>query len=254
MPSKRERLDKLLVTRALVASRDRAVRLILAGQVRVAGQRVDKPGTLVSSESVLELQTDDIPFVSRGGLKLAAALDHWQIDVRGQRAVDIGASTGGFTDCLLQRGAKHVDAIDVGYGQLAWSLRQDPRVSVFERANVREFDPQQLIELADLVVIDVSFISLQLVLPAALRLAQPQALLLPMVKPQFEVGKGKVGKGGVVRDPELRQQAVDKIRDYALTLGLRCHGQFASPTPGPKGNVEFFLFLERESQPPPLAS
>lgn len=245
MPLKRDRLDRLLVERSLVASRDRAQRLILAGEVIVNGQRADKPGTLVAFDASIEVRGHDIPFVSRGGLKLEAALSHWRIDVRDKIGADIGASTGGFTDCLLQRGARRVYAIDVGYGQLAWSLRQDPRVVLFERANVRNFDPTALADLADIVVIDVSFISLELVLPTAVRLLGATGIVLPMVKPQFEVGKGQVGKGGVVRDPALRQAAVDKVVACAQDLGLYCLGQVESGTPGPKGNIEIFLHLTK---------
>lgn len=243
MPARRERIDKLLVDRGLLPSRDRAQRLILAGSVLVDGWRIDKPGTQVLHDASIEVRGNDIPFVSRGGIKLAGALDHWQIDVTGKVGIDIGASTGGFTDCLLQRGARRVIAIDVGYGQLAWSLRQDPRVTLFERANIRRFDRSLLPEPGDLAVIDVSFISLELVLPTAIPLLRPGGTLLPMVKPQFEVGKGEVGAGGVVRDPKLREKAVDRIRCAAQALGLRCEGQFESPLPGPKGNIEVFLRL-----------
>jgi len=247
MAAKRTRLDKLLVDRGLVPSRERARRLIMAGEVWSAERRIDKPGALVDTDASLEVRGADIPFVSRGGLKLDAALTHWQIDVRGRVAVDIGASTGGFTDCLLQRGAAHVYAIDVGYGQFAWRLRQDPRVTLFERANARDFDPAQLPQPGDLAVIDVSFISLRLVLASALRLVRPGGTILPLVKPQFEVGKGEVGKGGVVRDPAQHAAVVQAVRECAAALGLRCHGSFESPVPGPKGNLEFFLYLTADT-------
>ncbi|MBI3783522.1 MAG: TlyA family RNA methyltransferase [Deltaproteobacteria bacterium] len=243
MAPKRIRIDKLLVDRGIVQSRDRALRLILAGEVWVGERRIDKAGALVSSDAPVDVRGSDIPYVSRGGLKLQGALDHWQIDVRGRVAVDIGASTGGFTDCLLQRGVRRVFAIDVGYGQFAWKLRQDPRVTLFERANVRNLDPGLLPERADLAVIDVSFISLRLVLPAVLPLLAAQALLLPMVKPQFEVGRDLVGSGGVVRDAALQQATVEAIAEFAETLGLRCLGRCESPILGPKGNREFFLLL-----------
>lgn len=245
MPAKRARIDKLLVDRGLVSSRERARRLVMAGDVWVAAQCIDKPGALVALDASVEVRGPDIPFVSRGGLKLDAALRHWQIDVRKWVAVDIGASTGGFTDCLLQRGAAHVFAIDVGYGQLAWVLRQDARVTLFERANVRAFDVGRLGRLVDLAVIDVSFISLRLVLPVAAALVRPGGTILAMVKPQFEVGKGEVGKGGVVRDPALQSATVTRIRECGLALGLVCHGDYASPIVGPKGNREFFLYLTR---------
>ncbi len=243
MAHKRARLDKLLVDRGLVASRERARRLIMAGDVWAEGRRLDKAGAVVDMDAPLEVRGADIPFVSRGGLKLDAALTHWGIDVRGLTAMDVGASTGGFTDCLLQRGAQHVFAIDVGYGQFAWRLRQDPRVTLFERANVRNFHPSQLPELGHLAVIDVSFISLRLVLPAVLNLVVPGAIVLPLVKPQFEVGKDDVGKGGVVRDPELQRSAVEAVRAFGISRGLICRGDYPSPILGPKGNQEFFLYF-----------
>jgi 23S rRNA (cytidine1920-2'-O)/16S rRNA (cytidine1409-2'-O)-methyltransferase len=239
----RARLDKLLVDRGLAGSRERARRLIMAGEVWVRDRRIDKPGALVPAGAELEIRGADIPFVSRGGLKLDAALAHWGIEVHGLVAVDVGASTGGFTDCLLQRGARHVYAIDVGYGQFAWALRQDARVTLFERANIRSFEPAKLPERAGLAVIDVSFISLRLVLPAVLRLVQPGAIILPLVKPQFEAGRGQVGKGGVVRDPDVQRAAVESVKGYGAALGLIFHGDFASPILGPKGNQEFFLYF-----------
>lgn len=243
MSATRTRIDKLLVDRGLVGSRERARRLIMAGEVWTATQRIDKPGTLVNTDIPLEIRGADIPFVSRGGLKLDAALSHWGIDVRGLVAVDIGASTGGFTDCLLQRGALRVFAIDVGYGQLAWKLRQDPRVKLFERVNIRTFDPRSLPQPADLAVIDVSFISLHLVLRNAINLVHPCGIIIALVKPQFEVGKGKVGKGGVVRDAAQQEVVVQAIRLAGEDLGLICRGDFASPILGPKGNREFFLYF-----------
>jgi 23S rRNA (cytidine1920-2'-O)/16S rRNA (cytidine1409-2'-O)-methyltransferase len=243
MPAKRARIDKLLVDRGLVGSRERARRLLMSGDVWVADQRIDKPGTLVGLDAPVEIRGADIPFVSRGGLKLDGALTHWGVEVRGLVAVDIGASTGGFTDCLLQRGARQVFAIDVGYGQFAWKLRQDPRVTLFERANVRSFKPALLPTPADLAVIDVSFISLRLVLPTAITLVRPGATILALVKPQFEVGRGVIGKGGVVRDAEQRQAAVEAIAACGITLGLRCQGEYPSPILGPKGNQEFFLYF-----------
>jgi 23S rRNA (cytidine1920-2'-O)/16S rRNA (cytidine1409-2'-O)-methyltransferase len=243
MPAKRVRLDKLLVDRGLTASRERARRLIMAGDVWVAEQRVDKPGALVPVAAPIDVRAADIPFVSRGGLKLEAALTHWNIDVRDLVAVDIGASTGGFTDCLLQRHARHVIAVDVGYGQFAWQLRQDPRVTLFERVNIRHFSAAQLPALATLAVIDVSFISLRLVLPTVIPLLHAPGTILALVKPQFEVGKGEVGKGGVVRDPAQHRAAVDSIRAFGLSMGLQSLGEFPSPILGPKGNREFFLYF-----------
>lgn len=248
MAAKRERVDKLLVERGVVASRERARRLIMSGAVWTVGQRVDKAGALLPADVALEVRGADIPFVSRGGLKLDAALTYWHLDVHDRVAVDVGASTGGFTDCLLQRGARHVFAIDVGYGQFAWKLRQDPRVTLFERVNARNFSRGNLSQPADLAVIDVSFISLRLVLPAVLELVVPSAIILPMVKPQFEVGKDQVGKGGVVRDAELQQAAVCAVRDCGVALGLGYHGDFPSPILGPKGNQEFFLYFTVPSE------
>jgi 23S rRNA (cytidine1920-2'-O)/16S rRNA (cytidine1409-2'-O)-methyltransferase len=249
MPAKRARVDKLLVERGLVSSRERARRLVMAGAVWVADQRIDKPGTLVPVEAPLELRGADIPFVSRGGVKLDAALTHWNIDVRGTVAIDVGASTGGFTDCLLQRGAQRVSAIDVGYGQFAWKLRQHPRVELFERCNIRDFATHRLARPADLAVIDVSFISLRLVLPGVVALVRPHGTILALVKPQFEVGKGEVGKGGVVRDPEQHRAAVAAIRAAGVSVGLICHGEYASPLPGSKGNREFFVYFTVGEQP-----
>lgn len=239
---KRLRLDKLLVDRGHVASRDRAQRLIMAGAVRVNGQVVDKPGVAVDAESRVELTQPDIPFVSRGGLKLDAALTHFAVPVAGRVVLDVGASTGGFTDCVLRRGARAVVAVDVGYGQFAWSLRQDPRVVLLERRNVRFLEAKDLPLVPGLVVVDVSFIALSLVLPTIVALA-PGAEILALVKPQFEVGKGQVGKGGVVRDAVQRAAAVERVRACAQSLGLTCVGAFESPVPGPKGNRETFLYL-----------
>jgi len=243
MRTQRTRIDKLLVDRGLVGSRERARRLVMSGEVWVAERRIDKPGTLVRTDVTVAIRGSDIPFVSRGGLKLDAALTHWNLDVRDQVAVDVGASTGGFTDCLLQRGARRVYAIDVGYGQFAWALRQNPRVVLFERTNIRDFTPQRLDERADLAVVDASFISLRLVLPALVPLVRPGGVVLPLVKPQFEVGRAALGKGGVVRDPSQHQAAVETIQECSAQLGLTCMGTFASPVPGPRGNREFFLYL-----------
>ncbi len=245
LASKRARVDKLLVDQGLVGSRDRARRLILAGAVWLGERRIDKPGTELPADSTLRVRGDDVPYVSRGGLKLEAALSHWSLDVHGLLAVDIGASTGGFTDCLLQRGAAQVVAVDVGYGQFAWSLRQDARVLLFERANIRHFPPSALPRPADFAVVDVSFISLRLVLPTVVSLLRPGAQLLALVKPQFEVGKGNVGKGGVVRDEATRLATVSAIEAAGQSLGLISRGSFLCPLPGPKGNREYFLYFVR---------
>lgn len=239
----RVRVDQLLVERGLVTSRERAQALILSGAVFSSEQQVKKPGERLPVDAPLEIR-GDLPYVSRGGLKLAHALDTFAIRVPGRVALDVGASTGGFTDCLLQRGAARVYAIDVGYGQLAWKLRNDPRVFLFERTNIRNVTPQQLPEQPSLAVIDVSFISLRLVLPVVLRLLSAGADLLPLVKPQFEVGRERVGRNGVVRDPEARREAVAGIRQFAEELGVVSRGETASPILGPKGNVEYFLHLQ----------
>jgi 23S rRNA (cytidine1920-2'-O)/16S rRNA (cytidine1409-2'-O)-methyltransferase len=233
----------LLFDRGLADSRTRAQALIMAGRVLVAGQRVDKPGHRVALEAEVTLKASDNEFVSRGALKLATALEVFGLDPAGAVVLDVGISTGGFTDLLLQRGAAKVFGVDVGKGQVAWKLRSDPRVVLFEECNFRHFDPAQLGELVDLVVMDVSFISLRLLLPVVQRCVKPGAVVLPMVKPQFELGPAKVGKGGVVRDEALRMEAVDGIRVFAQELGFQCLGFTATNTPGPKGNMEFFLHL-----------
>jgi 23S rRNA (cytidine1920-2'-O)/16S rRNA (cytidine1409-2'-O)-methyltransferase len=241
----KERLDKLLVDRGLVASRERARALVMSGAVLVAGQPETKPGTLVDPAAEVTLREADHPYVSRGALKLVKGLDAFGIDPAGQVALDIGASTGGFTDVLLRRGAAKVYAIDVGYGQLAWSLRQDPRVVVLERQNVRNIDLALVPEPCDLAVIDVSFISLTLVLPRVAELLRAPAgkPIVCLVKPQFEVGREQVGKGGVVRDEAARRGAVTKIRDWATAHGFIAGDDVESPITGPAGNVEYLLEL-----------
>lgn len=239
------RLDRLLVDRGLVPARERARALILAGQVAVNGIPVTKVGALVPREAAISLKAPDQPYVSRGGLKLAAALDAFQIEVAGQVAMDIGASTGGFTDCLLQHGAARVYSVDVGYGQLAWRLRQDPRVIVLERTNIRYLPRDAIPEEVDVAVVDVSFISLKLVMPKILPFLRPGGIILALVKPQFEVGKGQVGKGGVVRDPELQLRTVEEIKIFSQGLGLTAKGVVPSPILGPKGNQEYLLYLYR---------
>jgi 23S rRNA (cytidine1920-2'-O)/16S rRNA (cytidine1409-2'-O)-methyltransferase len=243
------RIDRLLVERGLVVSRERARRLVMAGAVLVGDRPVTKPGAEVPDEAAVRLRGEDSPYVSRGGEKLAGALDAFGIDVRGLVALDVGASTGGFTDCLLQRGARCVAALDVGYGQLAWQLRQDPRVTVLERTNARRLVPGLLPESPDLAVVDVSFISLRTVLPPIAAVVKPAGQIVALVKPQFEVGRGRVGKGGVVRDASLRAEAVVSIRDEAQRLGLDVRGEAESVLPGPKGNRETFLWLKHRHAP-----
>jgi 23S rRNA (cytidine1920-2'-O)/16S rRNA (cytidine1409-2'-O)-methyltransferase len=225
---------------------------VAAGLVKVAGQTASKPATAVEPGTPVIVTSPPGPsYVSRGGHKLAGALDALGLSVAGRRALDAGASTGGFTDVLLQRGAAHVVAADVGYGQLAWSLQTDERVTVLDRTNVRALELDQIGQPVDLVVADLSFIPLALVLPALVRCATAQADLLPMVKPQFEVGKERLPSGGVVRDPALRAQTVQAVAATAAALGLGVRGVTASPLPGPSGNVEYFLWLARGA--PPLA-
>jgi len=244
----RKRIDAVLVDRGLFESRERARAAILAGHVRIGEVPVLKPGEVVADDAVVEV-TQRPRFVSRGGDKLAGALSTWGIDVRGRRAVDVGASTGGFTDCLLQEGATSVTAVDVGYGQLAWSLRNDDRVTVVERTNIRHADPLELGAPFDLVVTDVSFISLKTVLPSLLALAGPEADILALVKPQFELGKGRVGKRGVVRDATDHLEALESAAQAAVTLGLVVRGMTFSPIKGPEGNIEFWLWVARNGEP-----
>jgi len=235
----------MLVEKGLVKSRQRAQALIMAGKVLVDDQPVDKPGFLVASDDTLELKGEDIPYVSRGGLKLEAALNNFKLNVTGAVCMDVGASTGGFTDCLLQRGAERVYAVDVGYGQLAWRLRQDPRVRVIERTNVRHMPADAITDPVDLITIDVSFISLKIVVPAIVRFMNPAAFILALIKPQFEVGKGQVGKGGVVRGPEQHQQVIASLSDFFITIKLKPEAVYPSPLLGPKGNREFFILLRQ---------
>jgi 23S rRNA (cytidine1920-2'-O)/16S rRNA (cytidine1409-2'-O)-methyltransferase len=238
----RQRLDERLVAEGLAPTRSQAESLIRAGRVLVDDDPVDKPGTRVRAESRVRLRGATRRFVSRGGEKLAGALEDLAVDPAGRACLDVGASTGGFTDCLLAAGAKSVVAVDVGYGQLAPRLREDPRVHVRERRNARELSPADLPEPVALVTVDVSFISVRLLLPVLVRLA-PRAEMLVLVKPQFEVGRGRVGKGGVVRDAAFRAQAVRDVRAAAEALGLVVAGEAESRLPGPKGNREVFLHL-----------
>lgn len=243
---KKQRLDLLLVERGLVESREQARRLIMAGEVLVDEVVRDKPGQSYPAEVAVRVRAV-LPYVSRGGVKLAAALDSFALAVQGKIAVDVGASTGGFTDCLLQRGVARVYAIDVGYGQLAWKLRSDARVVVMERTNVRHLTalPDQV--LADLAVIDASFISLNLVLPATMPLLQPEAELIALIKPQFEAGKEQVGKGGVVREEAVHRRVLEAVFQLAEQLGLAVKGMLPSPLLGPAGNVEFLIWCRRNA-------
>jgi 23S rRNA (cytidine1920-2'-O)/16S rRNA (cytidine1409-2'-O)-methyltransferase len=244
------RLDAELVRRGLARSREQAATLVQDGRVSVAGTVAAKPATQVDPAVaiVVAVDDDDPGYASRGGHKLAGALDHFTaLDVTGRRCLDAGASTGGFTDVLLRRGAASVVAVDVGYGQLVWALRTDPRVEVLDRQNVRELTPEQVAPAPTLVVGDLSFISLRLVLPALIACAAPGADLLLMVKPQFEVGRDRLGSGGVVRDPAVRADAVLQVAATAADRGLGVHGVVASPLPGPSGNVEFFVWFHPDA-------
>ena len=250
----RVRLDHLLAERGLYPSRTRAAAAVLAGEVHLGAgrRRAEKPGQLVAADVAVDVAAPP-PYVSRGGIKLANALDALGLDAAGRRALDVGASTGGFTDCLLQRGAAHVVALDVAYGELALVLRDDPRVTVLERLNARALDPALLPYRPDLVVADVSFISLTKVLPAVLRAAAERFDALVMVKPQFEVGRGRVGKGGVVRDPALRRAALVGVAEAARAAGAAVLGTASSGLPGPAGNRESFLWLAEAGRPGALA-
>lgn len=241
----KERLDKLVLDRGLAPSREKAKALIMAGQVVVDDHLADKAGLMVSLEAEIRLKGEPLPYVSRGGLKLAKGLDAFGIDVTGVTAIDVGASTGGFTDCLLQRGARLVIAVDVGYGQLAWKLREDPRVVNLEKTNIRYLEPETLPEIPELAVIDASFISLDKVLPQTLRLLGPRATIVALIKPQFEVGRGQVGKGGVVRDAKKHEEVIAGITELALGLGLEVLAVCESPILGPKGNKEFLIHLRK---------
>jgi 23S rRNA (cytidine1920-2'-O)/16S rRNA (cytidine1409-2'-O)-methyltransferase len=248
------RIDKLLVERGMVASRERAQAMVLAGRVLVDGQKIDKAGAGVEPEAEIRLLGEDLKYVSRGGLKLEAALDGWKIDLAGRICLDVGASTGGFTDCLLQRGAAQVIAVDTGYGQIAARLRADPRVKLLEKTNARYLTEEQLRAAraageVSLIAIDVSFISVTLILPAVLKAAfvKPASQLrqlIILVKPQFEVGREKVGKGGIVRDPQAQQGAVNKVTDAVTALGGDNLGVMDSPILGMEGNREFLLHAE----------
>ena len=248
----RRRLDAELVRRGLARSREQAASLVADGRVLVAGQAAGKPATQVAAGDPILITgaSREEQYASRGGAKLAGALVAFPgLRVAGRRCLDAGASTGGFTDVLLRSGAAHVVAADVGYGQLAWALRTDERVTVLDRVNVRQLQPEQVAPAPDLVTADLSFISLTLVLPALVRCASPEADFVLLVKPQFEVGKGRVGAGGVVREPDLRGQAVASVAEAASGLGLGVAGLAASPLPGPAGNVEYFLWLRRGAPP-----
>jgi len=243
---KKLRLDQLLVGRGFFPSREQARRAILAGEVSIATRIIDKPSELLDEQTAITVKPAR-KYVGRGALKLESALDYFQIDIRGKIALDIGASTGGFTDCMLQRGAEKVYAVDVGYGQLDWELRNDPRVIVLEKINARFLKREQIQELVDVGVIDVSFISLTLILPKALALLKPNGVTVALIKPQFELQRSDVGKGGIVRDPRLHQKAQDKIVAFVNDLGHVVAGIAPAAIKGADGNQEFFACIRRRS-------
>jgi 23S rRNA (cytidine1920-2'-O)/16S rRNA (cytidine1409-2'-O)-methyltransferase len=241
------RLDKLLAERGLAASRERAQALILAGNVLVDGQKIDKAGTAVGQDANIQLLGEGLKYVSRGGLKLEKALEHWHIDVKGKTCIDVGASTGGFTDCLLQYGAARVIAVDTGHGQIDYRLRQDPRVQLLEKTNARYLTREMIDESVDLLVMDVSFISATLVLPAAVSAVFPEGQrqgkqMVVLVKPQFEAGRGEVGKGGIVRDRTTQERALERVRHAVNALGFTKTDAIDSPILGAEGNREFLLY------------
>lgn len=241
----KERLDVILVNRGIFATREKARSAIMAGIVYVNKERIDKPGVKLNTEIEIEVKENPNPYVSRGGLKLEKALRAFEIDLRGKTALDIGASTGGFTDCMLKSGAVKVAAIDVGYGQLAWELRNDARVICMERTNIRYVKPEDLGFLADFASIDVSFISLKKVLPVMHELTGPEAESVCLIKPQFEAGREKVGKHGVVRDAEVHRQVVEDIVQFSNGIGFHVRGLSFSPIKGPEGNIEYLLHLAK---------
>ncbi len=244
----RERLDKVIVKRGLAPSREAAQALIEEGKILVRGMRGLKASSLIEPDTEISI-TGGLKYVSRGGLKLEAALDNFGISLEHKKAIDVGASTGGFTDCLLQRGIEGVYCIDVGYGQLAWKLRQDKRVVVLDRVNARDLSLQIVPERVEIAVIDVSFISLKKIIPSVVRVLKPQAEILALVKPQFEVGKGEVGRGGIVRDEEKRLRALRAISESFLASGLNVLGTMQSPITGYKGNIEYFIYARLQVVP-----
>ena len=238
----KDRLDKLIHDRGLAASRDRAKALIMEGKVVVNGHPATKAGELVGTDASIELKGEDNPYVSRGGLKLEAAFKHFQISVRDKTAMDVGSSTGGFTDVMLQHGARRVYCIDVGYGQLAWKLRQDPNVVLLERTNIRHLENNRIPEVIDIATIDVSFISLTKVVPKVLEFLKDKGEIVALIKPQFEVGKGEVGKGGIVKEESKRIAVIARIKEEFAAFGLHVTGIISSPITGQKGNIEYLLY------------
>ena len=243
------RLDQYLVQHGLIQSRERAKAMIMAGVVYVNGQKADKAGDMVKEDALVEVRGHDIGYVSRGGLKLEKAMQVFPLSPRGKVCMDIGASTGGFTDCMLQNGAAKVYAVDVGYGQLAWSLRTDPRVVNMERTNIRNVTPDQLDDPIAFFSVDVSFISLHHIFPVARVVTTPDAVGVCLVKPQFEAGREKVGKNGVVRDPATHREVLLRAMGYAVDNGFGVRGLDFSPVKGPEGNIEYLMFVEKSDTP-----
>jgi 23S rRNA (cytidine1920-2'-O)/16S rRNA (cytidine1409-2'-O)-methyltransferase len=248
MAGKKERLDKLVVDRGLAPSRERAKALIMEGKVLVGGEPAAKAGDMAQPDAVIEIRGEDLRYVSRGGLKLEAAVEGFGIDLRGMIAMDVGSSTGGFTDVMLQAGACRVYCIDVGYGQLAWKLRQDPRVALIERANIRYLERDKIPEEVDIATIDVSFISLDKVVPKVIEFLSEKGRIVALIKPQFEVGRGEVGKGGIVKDEEKRLAVIERVKACFEALGLAIEGVITSPITGQKGNVEYLIYARRDSR------
>ena len=247
--SEKKRLDVLLTERGLQESRQRAQAVIMSGEVFVNGQRVDKPGTAVAEDAQIEVRGGTLAYVSRGGLKLEKAMAAFPIDLNGAVCADIGASTGGFTDCMLQNGAEKVYAVDVGYGQLAWKLRTDERVINMERTNIRSVTPEALDEPIEFFSVDVSFISLHHIFPVAQAITTPDAMGVCLVKPQFEAGREKVGKNGVVRDPATHREVLHNAMGYAAANGFAVRGLDFSPVKGPEGNIEYLMFVQKSEEP-----
>ena len=241
------RLDVFLTEQNLIQTREKAKAYILSGYVYVDGRKADKPSVLVSAESRIEIRHAENEFVSRGGHKLKKGIEEFEIGVRGKTAIDIGASTGGFTDCLLQNGAAKVYAVDVGYGQLDWRIRSDARVAVMERQNARLLKKEQFADAIDIAVIDVSFISLKLILPVASQLIEKTGEIVSLIKPQFEAGRAQVGKKGVVREPYVHLEVIDTVVSFAQTIGLYLKGLTFSPIQGPEGNIEYLSYFTKNS-------
>ncbi len=243
------RVDILLYSQGLVPSREKAQAMIIAGEVWVNGTRMDKPGTKVDENAEIKIQSRRLQYVSRGGFKLEGAIQDFNIDFKAKVVLDVGASTGGYTDCALQNGAIKVFAVDVGYGQLDWSLRSDPRVVVLERTNIRYFTPDKLGELVDVITMDVSFISTTLIFPVLYHLLKEEGEVISLIKPQFEAGKEKVGKKGVVKDPAVHREVLLRCIAAAGQSGLNCVGIGYSPIKGPEGNIEYFIHLKKQLEP-----